>query len=76
MVIHIRLHIEVTVAAQIEEDRLADARFLAAQRLVDHGLNRVVRLRGGQNALGSGELDAGGKTAELRFGSRLELIQR
>src|SRR5689334_18491964 len=44
VIIDVRLHVEVTMTAQVEQDRAARALFLAAQRLVDRPLDGVVGL--------------------------------
>src|SRR5947209_7955338 len=49
-------HVEVTVAAQVEQDRLLFAGLLAAERLVDGGTNGMGALRGRDDPLRPGEL--------------------
>src|SRR5262245_32857105 len=58
-VVHVRLHVEVAVAAEVEEDRARDAFLAAADRLVDRALHRVVRLRRGEDALDARTLHHG-----------------
>src|SRR5262249_56418970 len=47
----VRAEVEVAVAGQVEENRLALAVFLASQRLVDGDFDRVRRFGGGNDAL-------------------------
>src|SRR5206468_4859099 len=48
--------VEVAVAGQVEQNRLALAALLAAQRFVDRDLDGVRRFRRGDDALGAREL--------------------
>src|SRR5690349_5261991 len=59
VVVDVGQHIEMAVAAEVEEDRLALAGVAAPDWLVHGCLDGVVRFRSRQNALGAGEADAG-----------------
>mmetsp|Transcript_44366 Transcript_44366/g.80393 ORF Transcript_44366/g.80393 Transcript_44366/m.80393 type:complete len:314 (-) Transcript_44366:604-1545(-) len=65
-----RGHVEVAVAAEVEEDHLALLRLL---RLPDGPRDRVVRLRGRQDAFGLGKEGARLEALLLRNGLRLKL---
>ena len=65
-VVHIGLHIEMAVAAQVEQYRAPNALGFAAQRFVDRAAHSVVGLGSRQDALGAGELYACLEAAVLR----------
>ena len=65
-------HVEVAVAAQRGQDHLLLAGFGAALGLLDHGGERVRRLRRRDDALGPGEGHRGREALPLRLGHRLE----
>src|SRR5829696_412677 len=67
-VVLVGLEVEVAVAAEVEDDRLGPALLLAPQGLVDHGLDGVGRLGGGEDALGAGELHGRLEDLGLRVG--------
>src|SRR5204863_1078548 len=65
-------HVEVAMAAQRGQDHLLLTGFGAAPGLLDHGSERVRRLRGRDDALGPGEGDRGREALPLLPGLRLE----
>src|SRR5215216_5117675 len=73
-VVLVGLEVEVAVAAEVEDDRLGAALLLAAQGLVDHGPDRVRRLRGREDALGPGELHRRLEDLGLRVGHGLDVV--
>jgi hypothetical protein len=77
-VVVVRLHVEVAVAAQVEQDDLRDALLAAAHGLVDRAAHRVVGLGRRHDPLRAGECDARLEAHRLRVGARLddpELLQ-
>src|SRR3569832_973580 len=54
-IVHIRLHVEVAVSAEIEQDGTGSTFGLALERLLDCTLYCVVRLGRRQDPLGAGE---------------------
>src|SRR5579885_476887 len=65
-------HIEVAVTAEVEQDRLLLALFLAAQRFVDGRLDGVRRFRSRDDGLAAGKSDRGAEDIQLRIGARLD----
>src|SRR5204862_7809985 len=63
---------EMTVAAQVEDDRLSLAFVLAPERLVDDPAHGVGRLGRGQDALRPRELHGGVEGGDLWHGDRLD----
>ncbi len=74
-VVRVGLHVEVTVSAQVEENVLALAFLLAAQRLVDRSADRVVGFGRGQDAFSAGKHHSGLKAGELWIGLRFDQPQ-
>ena len=66
-VVDVGLHVEVTVPAEVEEDRLRDVLLAAADGLVYRRFDCVVRLRRRKDPLETRELDAGGEDLGLRM---------
>src|SRR4051812_30372655 len=64
-IVHVRLHVEMAVAAQIEQDGLGLALALATQRLVERALDHVVGFGRRQDTLDARELDPGLEHLEL-----------
>ena len=62
----------MAVAGQVEQNRLALAALLAAQRFVDRDLDGVRRFRRGDDALGARELQRRLEGGELRHRDRLD----
>ena len=65
-------HVEVAVAAEVEEDHPLLAGLLRRLGLVDRGADRVRRLGRRQDALDAGELDGRREGARLRDRGRLD----
>ena len=64
-------HVEVTMAAEVEQDRPLFSRLLGRLRLLHHGADRVGGLGRRQDRLGAGELDRRGEGLVLLVGARL-----
>ena len=62
------MHVEVAMAAEIEENRPLVALFLGAQGLRDGRGDGVVGLRRGNDSLRAGKLNSGGKRIQLLHG--------
>ena len=61
----------MSVSAESGQDDLLLAGLSACHRLTDRGRDRVRRLWSGNDALGLGEVDRGGKALHLRDSNRL-----
>src|SRR6516165_9935153 len=66
MVVDIGLHVEMAVAAKVEQDCTPNALSFAAQGFVDRAADGMVGLRSWQDTLGAGELNARLEAGVLR----------
>ncbi len=71
-IVHVRLHVEVSVPAEVEEDRLRHALLPAADGLVDRPAHGVIGLGRRQDALGPSELHARVEAFLLHQRARLD----
>ena len=70
-VVRVRLHVEVPMSTQVEQDGLASSFSFASQRFDDGSFDRVCSLRRGQDAFGATEQHAGFESLRLLISRRL-----
>src|ERR1700730_292148 len=69
LIVDISMHVEMSMAAQSNEDRARDALRLAAQRLLDHAAHGMVGFGSREDALGAGKLQPRCKAVGLCKGA-------